>query len=256
MKICVIGLGTIGTATIEYIHENGMEVYGYDLIRKSIPSIETYADWELVPKSDIYVVTVSSDSVKDVCKKISKKDKNSLVSIESTVETGTCRKISDELGLRTLVHCPERYWVDDPIAHGIRQLRVIGAINERSLKEGLEFYKALNIPIHVCSSIEVAETCKISENAYRFAQIAFAEELRRICENKSVPFDDLRVACNTKWNIEIPEARNGIYGKCLPKDTRYLRNVSGSVQTPLIQGAILTDEAYKKWIKAREKNAR
>jgi UDP-N-acetyl-D-mannosaminuronate dehydrogenase len=255
MKICVIGLGTIGTPTINYIHEHGMQVYGYDLVKKSIAAIETYTDWTLVPKPDVYVVTVSSDRVEDVCKMISEKGKNSLVSIESTVRTGTCRKISNTLGLRTLVHCPERYWVDEPITHGIRQPRVIGAINERSLKKGLEFYQALNIPLHVCSSIEVAETCKIAENAYRFVQIAFAEELRRICENKGVLFDDLRVACNTKWNIEILEARDGIYGKCLPKDTRYLRNVSDNVQTPLIRGAILTDEIYKKWIKTLKRKA-
>ena len=158
--------------------------------------------------------------------------------------------------MQTLVHCPERYWVNEPLTHGIRQLRVIGAINEQSLKKGLEFYEALDIPIHVCPKIEVAEACKIAENAYRFIQIAFAEELRMICEDKYIPFDDLRAACNTKWNIEILEARDGICGKCLPKDTGYLNNMAENLQVPLIQGAILTDEIYKKWIKALKKKVR
>ena len=254
MKVCVIGLGTIGTPTIKYINEHGVQVYGFDLIKKSMHAIETYTNWNLVPKPEVYVVTTPTDRVEDVCKMIAENGRDSLVAIESTVQTGTCRRISDSLGLRNLVHCPERYWVNEPIAHGIRQLRVIGAINEQSLKKGLEFYKALDIPLHVCSSIEVAETCKIAENTYRFVQIAFAEELRRICEEKSIPFDDLRAACNTKWNINILEARNGIYGKCLLKDTRYL-NMIDDVQTQLIQGAILTDEIYKKWIKKLEMKA-
>jgi len=256
MKICVIGLGTIGTPTIKYIHEHGMQVYGYDLIKKSIDGIETYTHWKLVPNPDIYVVTVSSNNVEDVCKMISEKDKNSFISIESTVQVGACRRISRTFNLQTLVHCPERYWVNEPLTHGIRQLRVIGAINEQSLKKGLEFYEALDIPIHVCPKIEVAEACKIAENAYRFIQIAFAEELRMICEDKDIPFDDLRAACNTKWNIEILEARDGIYGMCLPKDTGYLKNMADKLQTPLIQGAILTDENYKKWIKPLKNKAR
>src|SRR5512136_2576640 len=106
MRICVIGLGTIGTPTIKYINERGMHVYGYDLIKKSIDGIETYTDWKLVPKPDLYVVTASSNSVEDICKMISEKDKNSFVSIESTVQVGTCRRISGMLGLQTLVHCP------------------------------------------------------------------------------------------------------------------------------------------------------
>ena len=256
MKVCVIGLGTIGTPTIKYIHEHRMQAYGYDLVEKSIEGIETYTDWKLVPKPDAYVITVSSESVEDVCEMISKKDRDSFVSIESTVQAGTCRKISRTFGLRTLVHCPERYWVEEPVAHGIRQLRVIGAVNEQSLEKGLEFYRALDIPLHVCPTIEIAEACKIAENAYRFLQIAFAEELMRICEYRGIPFNDLRTACNTKWNIQILEARDGIYGSCLPKDTEYLKNMAGNERIPLIMGAISTDEIYKEWIKALKKENR
>ncbi len=255
MRVCVLGLGIIGTANIEYIHEQGIQVCGYDLIKKSMDTIETFTDWSAVPKSDVYVVTVSSDQVEDACKMIAEKANSSLTSIESTVQTGTCRKISDTLGLQTLVHCPERYWAEDPVAHGIRQKRVIGGINEQSLKKGLEFYSALDIPLHVCSSIEVAETCKIAENAYRFVQIAYAEELGRICEGIGVSFDDLRAACNTKWNIEIPEAREGIYGKCLPKDTGYVRTMAEKVQKPLVEGAVLSDGIYKNWVTQPKKKA-
>ena len=36
--------------------------------------------------------------------------------------------------------------------------------------------------MHTVSSVEVAEMCKITENAHRYLQIAFAEELKLICE--------------------------------------------------------------------------
>ncbi len=247
MKVCVIGLGTIGTPTIKHIHEKGLQTFGYDLAKKSIGGIKTYTNWKLVPKPEIYVITVSSESVETVCKMISEKDKNCLVSIESTVPAGTCRKISKSYDLRNLVHCPHRYWAEKPMAHGIKQQRVIGAVNKQSLKKGLEFYHDLAIPVHVCPTIEIAEMCKVAENAYRFVQIAFAEELRLICEDKNISFEEVRTACNTKWNTQILEARDGIVGSCLPKDVRYLRNMARNV--PLIEGAIITDEIYKKWIR-------
>ena len=244
MRICVVGLGTIGTPTIKYIHQHGFEAYGYDLTEKSLDRIKTFTDWERVPKSDIYVVTVSSENVENVCKKISSKDKRSFVAIESTVPVGTCRKIAETSGLQALVHCPHRYWKEDPVNHGIRQLRVIGAINEQSLERGLEFYRSLDILLHICPTIETAEMCKIAENAYRFIQIAFAEELKMICEERKIQFDQVRKACNTKWNIEIPEAREGIFGSCLPQDIGYLKLVA--THSPLLNGAIQSDEAYRK----------
>jgi hypothetical protein len=54
----------------------------------------------------------------------------------------------------------------------------------------------------------------------------------------------VRKACNTKWNIEILEAREGIFGSCLPKDIRYLKVLTS--RSPLIDGAILSDEIYRK----------
>lgn len=249
MKVCIIGLGNIGKPVLEYIHRHGFQVCGYDLIKESIENEETFTVWEKVPRSDVYVVAVSSSSVEDVCERISSKGKNSLVAIESTVPVGTCRKISETFDLPALVHCPHRYWVEEPFDHGVKQVRVLGAVNEESLKRGLEFYRLLKIPLHVCPAIEIAEMCKIAENAYRFVQIAFAEELCMICEGKEIPFDEVRKACNTKWNVEILEARDGIYGACLPQDIGFLSRLADS--SPLLDGAISTDQNYKTRIISR-----
>jgi nucleotide sugar dehydrogenase len=249
MKVCVIGLGTVGTPTNIYMHQQGLQVCGYDILEKSLGEIETYTNWNKVPNSDAYVIAVSSNRVESVCKDVAGKDKKKLILIESTVKVGTCRKISGELDLKNMAHCPHRYWGDDPVNHGVRQLRVIGAINEESLEKARKFYSRLKIPLHLCPSIEVAEMCKIAENAYRFVHISFAEELRTICEANEIDFDEVRKACNTKWNTEIPEARDGIMGTCLPKDTKYLQLLHDN--TPLLDGAISTDELYKRNLKTK-----
>jgi len=192
-------------------------------------------------------------SIYDVCSKIAEIEKPSLVSIESTVMPGTCRKIHNEIfkGKVNLVHVPHRYWAEAPNRYGVRQARVIGGVDEKSLKIGLRFYKKkLQIPLHVVSSIEVAEICKIAENAYRYVQIAFAEELKMICDKLGPDFDEVRRACNTKWNIEILEARDGIKGHCLPKDVKYLASLTKF--NYLLNGAISTDKLYQTYVRERK----
>jgi len=60
----------------------------------------------------------------------------------------------------------------------------------------------------------------------------------------------VRKACNTKWNIEIPEARTGIQGHCLPKDIRYLSSLSKN--NSLMKSAILVDNKYQQWLKSKK----
>ncbi len=71
------------------------------------------------------------------------------------------------------MHVPHRFWADQPVEHGVNQLRVIGAINQESMNAGLTLYKdQFGIPLHICSNIEIAEMCKITENSHRYLQIA------------------------------------------------------------------------------------
>ena len=265
LKVCVLGLGEVGLPTAKYILNRGFDVYGYDISsvavkrarEEGISKVTCILDE--IPPVDVYVVCVSTllkgdapdlSPVFDVCEKISRRARPySLVSIESTIIPGTSRKIYENIFNKgvNLVHVPHRYWAGDPIRYGVRQLRVIGAINQESLEAGMKFYRdMLKIPLHVCSSIEVAEMCKIAENAYRYVQIAFAEELRMICETLGLDFNEVKEACNTKWNIEILEAREGIGGHCLPKDIRYLASLT--IHNTLLKSAIKVDEEYRKWL--------
>jgi len=96
--------------------------------------------------------------------------------------------------------------------------------------------------------IEVAEMSKIAENSYRYVQIAFAEELCRICSRIGLDFNLLRSVCNSKWNVDIPEARDGIGGTCLPKDIRYVVEAAheGDLEADLLLSAIRADKKYAK----------
>jgi UDP-N-acetyl-D-mannosaminuronic acid dehydrogenase len=107
--------------------------------------------------------------------------------------------------------------------------------------------KSLGIPMHPVPEVEVAELTKIVENAHRYLQIAFAEDLYLYCQANNINFAQLRDALNTKWNVNILEPREGIGGHCLPKDTKMFLNSSKSIRSKIIRAAIEVDYDYRRY---------
>lgn len=266
MKVCVVGLGQIGFPVAQYINQKGIEVYGIDINPAAVENvnknlkIRATTNWKDIPPAAIYIISVTTgqkDNLPDltpvfeVSKSIAQHAKpTALVSIESTILPGTCKKILKETfkGKIHLVHAPHRYWADQADKYGVNQLRVIGATDPKSLEMGLKFYKeTLGIPMHVVNSVEVAEMCKIAENSHRFLQIAYAEDLKMLCSEIGMNFDELRAAMNTKWNVDLPEARDGIGRHCLPKDIRYVTSLSSN-SSILLKSAMEVDKKYREWL--------
>jgi UDP-N-acetyl-D-mannosaminuronic acid dehydrogenase len=112
--------------------------------------------------------------------------------------------------------------------------------------------RGLGIPLYPVSNIEIAEITKIAENAYRYLQIAFAEDLYLYCQANDINFPELRDALNTKWNINILEPRDGIGGHCLPNDTKmFLESSKSSRKSKILSAAIEVDRDYRRHRQAR-----
>jgi UDP-N-acetyl-D-mannosaminuronic acid dehydrogenase len=110
---------------------------------------------------------------------------------------------------------------------------------------------SLGIPMHPVPEIEIAELTKIIENAHRYLQIAFAEDLYLYCEKNNINFAELRDSLNTKWNVNVLEPREGIGGHCLPKDTKMFLNSSRSIKSKIIEAAIQADLEYRRYRETR-----
>lgn len=150
-KVCVLGLGNVGLPAAKYALAKGLEVWGYDINPASINKaneagiLRATNSWHEIPPVDVYIICVSTTQVNDmpdlypvfdVCKKISQKaHSSSLVSIESTIIPSASKKIYEDIFNQNinLVHVPHRYWAEDSTTHGVKQLRVIGAVNPESL---------------------------------------------------------------------------------------------------------------------------
>jgi UDP-N-acetyl-D-mannosaminuronic acid dehydrogenase len=226
---------------------------------------------------DVYIISVSTHEPEDMSSpqidglltlvdRLSKEAKTgALVSIESTIPKGTSKKVFEMLNNRLhVVHAPHRWYALEEEYHGVNQLRVIGGVCDCCLKVGMQFYnggrtrstrtsfissrkriKSLGIPMHPVPEVEIAEMTKIVENAHRYLQIAFAEELYLYCQSNNVSFPDLRDALNTKWNVNILEPREGIGGHCLPKDTKMFLESSKSIRSKILTAAMEVDLDYR-----------
>src|SRR5918992_1038671 len=106
---------------------------------------------------------------------------------------------------------------------------------------------SLGIPMHPVPDIEIAELTKIIENAHRYLQIAFAEDLYLYCQANNINFAELRDSLNTKWNVNVLEPREGIGGHCLPKDTKMFLNSSKSIKSKILEAALEVDDEYKRF---------
>ena len=116
----------------------------------------------------------------------------------------------------------------------------------------LESTKSLGIPLHPVSHIEIAEISKIAENAHRYLQIAFAEDLYLYSQANGINFAELRELLNTKWNVNILEPRDGIGGHCLPKDTKmFLESSHSQNKSKILSAAIEVDHTYREYRQAK-----
>jgi UDP-N-acetyl-D-mannosaminuronate dehydrogenase len=109
--------------------------------------------------------------------------------------------------------------------------------------------------MHAVSKVEASETTKIVENAHRYLQIAFAEELYLYCQENNMSFSELRDALNTKWNVNILEPREGIGGHCLPKDTKMFLQSSKN-ENKILTAAMQVDEEYRKFRSSLERDTK
>jgi UDP-N-acetyl-D-mannosaminuronic acid dehydrogenase len=277
-KVLIIGLGQLGLATAKYVKERGFDTYGYDInieameIAHSSAGIKQVTDFGS-DDFDVYVICVSThkpddifspqiDGILSIADKISREANKdgTLVSIESTIPKETSMKVFAILNHRLhVVHAPHRWYASEEKEHGVNQLRVIGGVCDCCLRVGLQFYgsynddarsapyKDLGIAMHPVSKVETAEITKIVENAHRYLQIAYAEELYLYCQANDISFPELRDALNTKWNVEILEPREGIGRHCLPKDTKMFLESSKLARSKILAAAMEVDEDYKRY---------
>lgn len=259
--INVIGLGYIGLPTALMMSTHGVEVIGTDYNKELVATLnagkttfkeagldELFQDALKVgikftteyQVTDTYIVSVPTPydkfskkvdacyvvaAVKDVLKVA---PKGATVVIESTVSPGTIEKsvrpVLEAEG-RTdinLVHAPERIIPGNMVYELLHNNRTIGADDKAIGEEVAKLYASFCQGEIVVTDIKTAEMTKVVENTFRAVNIAFANELAKICRHDNMDVYEIIKICNMHPRVNILQPGPGVGGHCISVDPWFL----------------------------------
>lgn len=157
--------------------------------------------------------------------------KGATVVIESTVSPGTIdkyiRPAIEEKGFVigkdiNLVHAPERIIPGNMVYELLHNNRTIGA-DDRAVGERIKsLYASFCLGDIVVTDIRTAEMTKVVENTFRAVNIAFANELAKICRHDNMDVYEIIRICNMHPRVNILQPGPGVGGHCISVDPWFL----------------------------------
>ncbi|VVB66522.1 UDP-N-acetyl-D-mannosamine dehydrogenase [Candidatus Gugararchaeum adminiculabundum] len=174
--------------------------------------------------------------------------KGALVLVESTLAPGTAKNIvipaiEKESKLKAgegfgFAHCPERIIPGKMMKEIIENDRVIGGYGKKDAQEAAElYYNFVKGKIYLTNET-TAEVVKVIENTFRDVNIAFANEIARVCASLGVNVNEAIELANKHPRVNIHQPGAGVGGHCIPKDPYLLmHSVEGKCETKLVKTA-------------------
>ncbi|MBO7215343.1 MAG: nucleotide sugar dehydrogenase [Clostridia bacterium] len=217
--------------------EDGLDELFQDAVKSGIKSTTEYQ------VTDTYIVSVPTPYDKfskkvDACyvnaavKEIMKIcPKGATVVIESTVSPGTIdrfvRPIIEEKGFVigkdiNLVHAPERIIPGNMVYELLHNNRTIGADDKAVGEKIKKLYSSFCLGEIVVTDIKTAEMTKVVENTFRAVNIAFANELAKICRHDDMDVYEIIKICNMHPRVNILTPGPGVGGHCISVDPWFL----------------------------------
>lgn len=217
--------------------EDGLEYLFQSAVQSGIKFTTEYQ------KTDTYIISVPTPydkfskkvdacyvvaAVKEVLKVC---PKGSVIVVESTVSPGTMdkfvRPVIEENGFVIgtdihLVHAPERIIPGNMVYELLHNNRTIGA-DSREIGERIkQLYSSFCLGEIVVTDIRTAEMTKVVENTFRAVNIAFANELARICRHDNLDVYEIIKICNMHPRVNILQPGPGVGGHCISVDPWFL----------------------------------
>lgn len=176
-------------------------------------------------KVDARYVEAAVKSVMEVC------PKGATVVIESTISPGTIdkhvRPIVEANGFvigkdLNLVHAPERIIPGNMVYELLHNNRTIGADNKEIGEKIKALYSSFCQGEIVVTDIRTAEMTKVVENTFRDINIAYANELAKICRSDNMDVYEIIRIANKHPRVNILSPGPGVGGHCISVDPWFL----------------------------------
>ncbi len=237
--------------------EDGLDELFSDALSNGIKFTNEYI------KSDMYIVAVptpyisetkkidatyvikSVESVLEIC------DKGSIICIESTVSPGTIdrfvRPIIEEKGFVLgedihIAHAPERIIPGNMIYELEHNSRTIGCDDKAIGEKIKEYYTSFCKGEIIITDIRSAEMSKVVENTFRDINIAFANELAKICRADNMDVYEIIKIANMHPRVNILTPGPGVGGHCISVDPWFLVGYYPEITDIILSERQINDE--------------
>ncbi len=164
--------------------------------------------------------------------------RGSLVILESTCPVGTTEKVSalfaelrpdlnfphmddDEPDVH-VAYCPERVLPGRILTELVQNDRCVGGLTPACASHARRFYELFVRGTCFETNARTAELVKLTENAYRDTNIAFANELSMICDRVGIDVWDVIDLANRHPRVDILKPGPGVGGHCIAVDPWFI----------------------------------
>jgi UDP-N-acetyl-D-mannosaminuronic acid dehydrogenase len=187
------------------------------------------------------------DAIKDIAPVIKAGD---LIILESTVPPGTTKQMCTWLELERpdlkdgrgagsayfAAHCPERVLPGRVLIELVENDRIIGGITNACAAKARALYETVVRGECFLTTSQTAELVKLSENAFRDINIAYANELSLIANDLDIDVWELIELANKHPRVNILNPGPGVGGHCIAVDPWFIVDAAPD-NTQLIRSA-------------------
>jgi UDP-N-acetyl-D-mannosaminuronic acid dehydrogenase len=188
--------------------------------------------------------------------------KGNLVVLESTSPVGTtelvCKWIKEsrpDLTLPTdsstpdlhVAYCPERVLPGKVVHELISNDRIIGGLSAACSAKAKALYNTFVAGELLVTDARTAEMSKLTENAFRDVNIAFANELSLICDKLNINVWELIRMANRHPRVNILTPGAGVGGHCIAVDPWFIVH-SAPEQAKIIRTAREVNDFKPEWV--------
>lgn len=183
-------------------------------------------------KPDLSFIESAAYSIAEVL------EPGNLVILESTCPVGATEQLSQWLSDKRpdltfphqngeksdirVAHCPERVLPGHVLQELVNNDRIIGGMSPNCSNAAASLYKIFVKGECISTTARTAELSKLTENAFRDVNIAFANEMSLICDALDVNVWELISLANRHPRVNILEPGPGVGGHCIAVDPWFI----------------------------------
>ncbi|MFS8974648.1 UDP-N-acetyl-D-mannosamine dehydrogenase [Cupriavidus necator] len=153
-----------------------------------------------------------------------------------------------------VAYCPERVLPGQVVRELVENDRIIGGLTRACSDRAMELYRVFVSGDLLVTNARTAEMGKLTENAYRDVNIAFANELSMICERIGVDVWELIRLANHHPRVNVLQPGCGVGGHCIAVDPWFIVDKTPD-EARLIRVAREVNDHKPEWVLGKVRKA-